>query len=132
RGLRPRAATPATTRGPAPRSTRHAPIATARVFGTASDGDLMEGISSEASSLAGHLGLDNLIFFYDDNHITIDGKTSLAFSENVGKRYEAYGWFVQHIDGHDHAQIRAALDRADADSGRPSLIVAPTHIPIRS
>lgn len=106
----------------------HAPVSTARVFGIASDGDLMEGVSAEASSLAGHLGLDNLIFFYDDNRITIDGKTDLAFSEDVGRRYEAYGWFVQRIDGHDHEQIRAALDRAVAEPERPSLIVARTHI----
>src|SRR6185312_16923266 len=90
----------------------HGPISTGRVFGLCSDGDLMEGVSGEAGSLAGHLGLDNLVFFYDDNKITIDGKTDLAFSEDVGRRYEAYGWFVQHIDGHDHAAIRAALDRA--------------------
>jgi transketolase len=88
----------------------------------------MEGISGEAASLAGHLGLDNIVFFYDDNHITIDGKTDLAFSEDVGKRYEAYGWFVQRIDGHDHAAIRAALDQAVAEPARPSLIVARTHI----
>src|SRR5262245_37171728 len=100
------------------------------VYGMASDGDMMEGIASEAASIAGHLGLDNLIFFYDDNHITIDGKTDLAFSEDVGQRYEAYHWFVQHIDGHDHAQIRAALDKAVANTGKPSLIVARTHIGI--
>jgi transketolase len=116
----------------AARFNRHAPISTARVFGMASDGDMMEGISGEAGSLAGHLGLDNLIFFYDDNHITIDGNTSLAFSEDVGRRYEAYGWSVQHIDGHDAAQIRAALDRAVAETGRPKLIVARTHIGIGS
>jgi transketolase len=110
----------------------HGPISTARVFGLCSDGDLMEGVSGEASSLAGHLGLDNLIFFYDDNKITIDGKTDLAFSEDVGRRYEAYGWFVQHIDGHDHAQIREALSRAVAEGARPSLIVARTHIGIGS
>ena len=110
----------------------HGPISTGRVFGLCSDGDLMEGVSSEASSLAGHLGLDNLIFFYDDNKITIDGSTDLAFSEDVGKRYEAYGWYVQHIDGHDHAQIREALDRAVAEPARPSLIVARTHIGIGS
>ena len=107
-------------------------IATGRIFGIASDGDMMEGISGEAASLAAHLGLDNLIFFYDDNKITIDGATDLAFSEDVGKRYEAYGWFVQHIDGHDHAQIRQALDRAVANTGKPSLIVARTHIGIGS
>src|SRR6185436_3757414 len=114
----------------AARFNAHGPIVTGRVFGIASDGDLMEGISGEASSLAGHLGLDNLVFFYDDNHITIDGKTELDFSEDVGKRYEAYGWFVQHIDGHDHAQIRTALDRAVAEPARPSLIIARTHIGI--
>jgi len=110
----------------------HGPVSTARVFGLCSDGDMMEGVSGEAGSLAGHLGLDNLIFFYDDNKITIDGKTELAFSEDVGRRYEAYGWFVQHIDGHDHGQIREALDRAVANTGRPSLIVARTHIGIGS
>lgn len=108
------------------------PISTGRVFGICSDGDLMEGVSAEAGSLAGHLGLDNLIFFYDDNRITIDGKTDLAFSEDVGKRYEAYGWYVQHIDGHDHAQIRESLDKAVANTGKPSLIVARTHIGIGS
>lgn len=100
----------------------------ARVFGLASDGDMMEGISAEASSLAGHLALDNLIFFYDDNRITIDGKTDLAFSEDVGRRYEAYGWFVQSINGHDHAEIRASLDKALAEPSRPSLIIARTTI----
>jgi len=109
-----------------------APISTARVFGIASDGDMMEGISGEAGSLAGHLGLGNLVFFYDDNKITIDGGTDLAFSEDVGRRYEAYGWHVQRIDGHDHDQIRAALDAAVAEEGRPSLIVARTHIAIGS
>jgi transketolase len=103
-------------------------VASARVFGIASDGDIQEGISSEASSLAGHLGLDNLVFFYDDNRITIDGKTDLSMSEDVGRRYEAYGWFVQTIDGHDHVQIREALDRAVAEPSRPSLIIARTII----
>jgi transketolase len=116
----------------AARFNEHGPVSTGRVFGLCSDGDLMEGVSGEASSLAAHLGLDNLVFFYDDNKITIDGKTDLAFSEDVGKRYEAYGWFVQHIDGHDHAQIREALDRAVAEPARPSLIVARTHIGIGS
>jgi transketolase len=100
----------------------------ARVFGIAGDGDMMEGISGEAASLAGHLRLDNLVFFYDDNHISIDGPTSLSFSEDVGKRFEAYGWYVQRIDGHDHAAIRAALDAAVAEPVRPSLIMARTHI----
>jgi transketolase len=101
-----------------------------RVFVLASDGDMMEGISGEASSLAGHLGLDNLIVVYDDNHITIDGKTELSFSEDVAKRYEAYGWASERVDGHDPAQVRAALDRATARRGQPSLIVARTHIGI--
>ena len=107
-------------------------VSNARVFGICSDGDLMEGIASEAGSLAGHLGLDNLIFFYDDNKITIDGDTSLAFSEDVGARYEAYGWFVQRIDGHSHKEIRQALDLAVENRGRPSLIVSRTHIGIGS
>ncbi|MBK8170520.1 MAG: transketolase [Sandaracinaceae bacterium] len=107
-------------------------ISTSRVFGICSDGDVMEGISAEAGSLAGHLGLDNLIFFYDDNKITIDGETDLAFSEDVGARYEAYGWFVQRIDGHNHHEIKTALDKAVANKGRPSFIVARTHIGIGS
>ena len=101
-----------------------------RVFGLCSDGDLMEGVASEAASIAGHLGLDNLVLVYDDNHITIDGHTDITFSEDVGKRFEAYGWFVQHVDGHDPSEVRAALDKAVAESGRPSLIVARTHIAI--
>jgi transketolase len=99
-----------------------------RVFGIASDGDLMEGISHEAASVAGHLGLDNLIFFYDDNHISIDGETELALSDDAQKRFEAYGWFVQRIDGHNGEQIKKALDTAVAQEGRPKLIVARTHI----
>ena len=99
-----------------------------RTFAICSDGDVMEGVSGEASSLAGHLGLGNLVVIYDDNKITIEGETNLAFSEDVGKRYEAYGWFVQHIDGHDHAQIRTAIDKALAQKDKPSFIVARTHI----
>ncbi|WP_394838987.1 transketolase [Pendulispora rubella] len=104
------------------------PFKDVHVYAICGDGDLMEGVSGEASSIAGHLGLDNLIVFYDDNKITIEGETSLAYSEDAGKRYEAYGWFVQHIDGHDRAQIRAAIDRARAEKGKPSFIVARTHI----
>ncbi len=99
-----------------------------RVFALCSDGDVMEGVSGEASSIAGHLGLSNLVVIYDDNKITIEGETDLAFSEDVGKRYEAYGWFVQRIDGHDHAQIRSAIDKALAQKDKPSFIVARTHI----
>lgn len=101
-----------------------------RVFCVASDGDMMEGVASEAGSFAGHLGLDNLILIYDDNRITIDGGTELSFSEDVGKRFEAYGWSVQRIDGHNSEQIRAALDRATTHRGAPSLIVARTIIGI--
>jgi transketolase len=108
------------------------PYAGARVFCLASDGDLMEGVSAEASSIAGHLGLDNLIVLYDDNHITIEGDTALAYSEDACKRYEAYGWFVQFLDdGHDHAKIRAAIDRAiahQAQHKQPCFIRARTHI----
>lgn len=99
-----------------------------RTFVLASDGDVMEGVSAEASSLAGHLGLGGLVVFYDDNKITIDGSTDITFTEDVGKRYEAYGWFVQTIDGHDHAQIRAALSRALEETERPSFLVTKTHI----
>jgi len=99
-----------------------------RIFVLASDGDLMEGISGEACSLGGHLRLDNLIVLYDDNHITIEGETRLAFSENVGKRYEAYGWHVQHADGHDHDAVAAAIQAAIDEGERPSIIVARTHI----
>jgi transketolase len=99
-----------------------------KTYVLASDGDMMEGVASEAASLAGHLKLGKLIVFYDDNGITIDGKTELSFSEDVGKRFEAYGWHVQRIDGHDVAQIRAALSKAQAKGERPHLIVAKTHI----
>jgi transketolase len=98
-----------------------------KTYVLASDGDLMEGVASEAASLAGHLRLGKLIVFYDDNGVTIDGKTELAFSEDVGKRFEAYGWAVQRIDGHDPQQIRAALRQAQ-QGGRPQLIVAKTQI----
>jgi len=101
-----------------------------RVFALASDGDLMEGVASEASSIAGHLGLDNLVLVYDDNKITIDGSTDLSFSEDVGKRYESYGFFVQKVDGHDPEQVRKALDAAVAHQGQPSLIIAKTIIGI--
>ncbi|MDZ7727154.1 MAG: transketolase [Dehalococcoidia bacterium] len=97
-------------------------------YGICSDGDLMEGVASEAASLAGTLGLGKLIFLYDDNRVTIDGETDLSFTEDVGKRFEAYGWQVQHIDGNDLAQVSAALESARSDQDRPSLIVARTTI----
>jgi len=95
----------------------------------ASDGDLMEGISHEAGSLAGHLKLGKLIGFYDDNHITIDGSTALAFSDDTAKRFEAYGWHVQRIDdGNDLDAIDDAITQAKRVSDRPSLIIVRTHI----
>ncbi len=106
------------------------PVVDYRVYVIAGDGDLMEGVSSEASSLAGHLGLNNLIVTYDDNHISIDGDTTLAFSEDVGRRYEAYGWFVQRVggDGNDIGAYERALVAARSERARPSLIMVRTHI----
>ena len=93
-----------------------------------SDGDLMEGISHESCSLAGHLGLGKLIVLYDDNGISIDGPTSLAFSEDVLGRFTAYGWHTQRIDGHDSIAVEAALVCAKLETARPSLIACKTHI----
>ncbi|MBN1402214.1 MAG: transketolase [Anaerolineae bacterium] len=98
------------------------------IYGIVSDGDLMEGVASEAASLAGHLGLGNVIYFYDDNRISIEGSTDLAFTEDRGKRFEAYGWQVIRIDGHDRAAAARAIEEARADPTRPALIVARTHI----
>jgi len=93
------------------------------------DGDLMEGVSSEAASLAGHLGLGRLICLYDDNHVTIDGGTGLAFTENVAQRFKAYGWQVMRVrDGNDLGAIQQAFADAQAETGKPSLIVCRTHI----
>ncbi len=97
-------------------------------YAICSDGDIMEGVAQEAASLAGHLGLHKLIALYSDNHITIDGDTALTFSEDVGKRYEAYGWFVQRVDGNDLTAIDHALTAAKAQTQKPSLIIARTHI----
>ncbi|MHC5064083.1 MAG: transketolase [Planctomycetota bacterium] len=99
-----------------------------RVFGIVSDGDLMEGISAESASLAGHLGLSNLVYLYDDNRITIDGSTDLSFSEDVKARFEACGWRVSQADGHDQESIAAALDEAVAEDQKPCLIICRTHI----
>jgi len=97
-------------------------------YAIVSDGDLMEGISHEAASLAGHLKLNKLIYLYDSNRISIDGSTDLAFTEDVAKRFEAYNWQVQEIDGHDHDQIEAAIRKARGETEKPSLIVCKTHI----
>src|ERR671912_101573 len=95
----------------------------------ASDGDLEEGVSGEASSLAGTQQLGNLVLVYDDNRISIEDDTNVAFTEDVGKRYEAYGWHVQHVDdGEDLAAVDAALAAAKAETGRPSIVVLKTII----
>jgi transketolase len=106
------------------------PIIDYKVYTIAGDGCLQEGISSEASSLAGHLGLNNLIVIYDDNHITIDGQTELAFTEDRAKRYEAYGWNVLVVDGdgNDMASFEKALKHAQSEKDRPTLIQLRTHI----
>ncbi|MBV9050713.1 MAG: transketolase [Solirubrobacterales bacterium] len=105
------------------------PVVDHRTFVIASDGDLEEGISGEASSLAGHLGLGRLIAFYDNNHISIEGDTALAFTEDAAQRYEAYGWQVQNL-GEDIPldRIEEALANAIAVEDRPSLIIVRTHI----
>ena len=100
-----------------------------RVWAFASDGDLMEGVASEVVSLAGHLRLGKLNVLYDDNHVTIDGDTALTFSEDVGRRFEAYGWHVVKVgDGNDLPGIAAALEAARTEAARPSLIVLRTII----
>ena len=105
------------------------PVIDHYTYAIVSDGDLMEGVSHEAASLAGHLGLGKLIYLYDDNEISIDGSTDLAFTEDVEKRFEAYGWHVQHVeDGNDLAAVGAALEQAQAETDRPSLIAVRTII----
>jgi transketolase len=101
-----------------------------RTFAIVSDGDLMEGISNEASSLAGHLGLSRLTFLYDSNQVSLDGPTSMAFTEDVGKRYDAYGWQVLRVeDGNtDLDAIDRALAEAQRETRRPTLIVVRTTI----
>ena len=99
-----------------------------RTYVLASDGDLMEGVVSEAASLAGHLGLGRLIVLYDDNRVTIDGPTSLVFSEDVERRFDACGWDVQRVDGHDMSAVHRALLRAGETDQEPHLIICRTHI----
>jgi transketolase len=99
------------------------PVMHHRVWTIASDGDMMEGVASEAASIAGHLQLGNLKVIYDDNHITIDGHTEIAFDEDVGKRFEAYGWRVLNVaDGNDLAAITTALETARQETRKPTLI----------
>ena len=98
-------------------------------YAIVSDGDLMEGIASEAASFAGHQGLGKLVYLYDDNHISIDGDTDLAFTEDVERRFEAYDWHVQTVaDGNDLDAIDTAIERAKAETERPSIISVRTHI----
>lgn len=106
------------------------PIVDYKMYVIAGDGCLMEGVSSEACSLGGTLGLNNLIVMYDDNHISIDGNTDLSFTEDVARRYEAYGWFVQTVggDGNDIATFESALLAAQNEKHRPSIIKLRTHI----
>ncbi len=105
------------------------PIVDHHTYGIVSDGDLMEGVSSEAASLAGHLRLGKLVYLYDDNHISIEGDTALAFTEDVGARFLAYGWHVQRIaDANDIAGIDAAIRNAREETERPSLVIVRSHI----
>jgi transketolase len=100
-----------------------------RVYAYLSDGDMMEGVASEAASIAGHLRLPNLCWLYDNNGITIEGSTDLAFDEDVGKRFEAYGWHVLHVaDANDTKAVDAALSAATAATDRPTLIIINSHI----
>ncbi|HPA17944.1 MAG TPA: transketolase [Verrucomicrobiae bacterium] len=104
------------------------PVCDHRVYAIVSDGDLEEGVSHEVAALAGHLGLDNLTWFFDDNRVSIEGMIDLACSDDVGGRFAAYGWHVIRIDGHDHGQIEAALREAIAHKGAPTIIIGKTII----
>lgn len=95
---------------------------------TAGDGDLQEGVSHEASAFAGHNKLGKLIMLYDDNNVTIDGRTELSFSEDVLKRYEAYGWHTQKVDGHNMEEVAAAIEKAQSVTDKPSIIACKTII----
>ncbi len=104
------------------------PIVDYYIYGLVSDGDLMEGVASEAASLAGHLGLGNIVYIYLDNRITIEGPTELAFTEDVARRFEAYGWHVERVDGYDLEAAQKAIRAAQEETSRPSLVIARTHI----
>lgn len=97
-------------------------------YAIVSDGDMMEGVSHEAASLAGHLGLGKLIYLYDDNEISIEGSTDITFTEDVVARFRAYDWHVQDVEGHNLDEIEAAIRAAQAEIQRPSLVVCHTHI----
>ncbi|MEA3376136.1 MAG: transketolase [Chloroflexota bacterium] len=104
------------------------PIFDHYTYAIVSDGDLMEGVSHEAASLAGHLGLSKLIYLYDDNEISIEGSTEVAFTEKVPERFRAYGWHVQEVNGYDLQAIEEAIGAARGEAERPSLIICHTHI----
>ncbi len=104
------------------------PLFNHAIYAIVSDGDLMEGLSHEAASWAGHLGLERVIYFYDDNDISIEGSTDITFTEDVPARFRAYGWHVQEIDGHDYDAIDAAIRAAQTAKGQPHLIACHTHI----
>ena len=104
------------------------PLLDYHIYGIVSDGDLMEGLSSEAASLAGHLKLGKLVYLYSDNKITIEGTTDIAFTEDVARRFEAYGWHVQHAGGEDLKAIEKAIAAAQKEKNRPSIILVRTHI----
>ncbi len=97
-------------------------------YAIVSDGDLMEGVSHEAASMAGHMKLGKLIYLYDSNMISIEGSTELAFTEDVKKRFEAYGWHVTEIDGHNHSEIASAIEESQSVKDKPSLVVCKTKI----
>jgi len=104
------------------------PLLDYRIIALVSDGDLMEGVSSEAASLAGHLKLGNLIYIYDQNSICLDGPTSQTFTEDVAGRFRAYGWHTRGVDGDNLEEVGSALEEAARETSRPSLILARTHI----
>ncbi|MBM3944608.1 MAG: transketolase, partial [SAR202 cluster bacterium] len=105
------------------------PIVGHTIYAICSDGDLMEGVSQEAASLAGALGLGNIVYIFDSNHISIDGPTGITFNEDVAARFRAYGWHVQDgIDANDVAALERAVNAAKAEIGRPSLIIQDSHI----
>lgn len=104
------------------------PLFDYNIYAITSDGDMMEGVSNEAASIAGHLGLGSVVYLYSDNKITIEGSTDLSFTEDVGKRFEAMGWHVQAVDGNALSAVARAIEAGKAERSRPSLIIARTNI----
>ncbi len=104
------------------------PVVDYNIYGIVSDGDLMEGVSSEAASLAGHLKLGKIVYLYSDNKITIEGSTDLSFTEDVFKRFAAYDWHVQRVEGDDLKGIEKAIATAKKEKNKPSIILVRTHI----